>query len=45
MEYIGLDYHLRQSDLCVLDERGTVRERFRVHGGWETVVKGRVAQP
>jgi transposase len=37
MLYAGLDYHLRTSDLCILNEDGKAIKRTRVRGGRDEV--------
>lgn len=46
MLYVGLDYHLRSSDLCILNEDGKVIKRQQVKGRWGDVARelGRVRE-
>ena len=39
MWYVGLDAHLRQSSICVLDESGRLVRQQTVHGAWDDAVK------
>ena len=39
MLYVGLDYHLRTSDLCMLNEDGKVVKRQTVKGRWDEVAR------
>src|SRR5689334_13523706 len=39
MLYVGLDYHLRSSDLCILNEDGKVVKRQSVKGGRAEVAR------
>jgi transposase len=51
MLYVGLDYHLRTSDLCILNEDGKVVKRQTVKGRWGDVARelaglaGQLCQP
>lgn len=55
MLYVGLDYHVNGSSLCILDSAGKPVKQFRVEGRWPGVVgairqlagegDGRVAEP
>ena len=37
MRYVGLDVHLRQSTICVLDQRGRKIASKTIHGPWRKV--------
>ena len=39
MLYVGLDYHLRSSDLCILNEDGKVVKRQSIKGRWGDVAR------
>jgi transposase len=39
MLYVGLDYHVNGSSLCILDCRGKLVKQFRVGGRWPAVVE------
>ena len=39
MYYVGLDAHLRQSTICVLDDRGRKIRTWSIRGQWSEVLK------
>jgi transposase len=39
MLYVGLDYHVNGSSLCILDHGGKLVKQFRVNGRWPAVVE------
>jgi transposase len=47
MRYVGLDAHLRQSTLCVLDEHGRKAQARTIRGGWAEVIAevGKIRRP
>lgn len=45
MYYVGLDYHLNSSNLCILDEQGQTVKQMRVKGRWPQVMEAIKALP
>lgn len=39
MWFIGLDYHSKTSDVCILDENGKMVKRTTVRGGWRELLE------
>ncbi len=38
MWYVGLDVHLRRTNVCILDENGKRVKQFAVYGTWDKVI-------
>ena len=47
MLYVGLDYHLRTSSACIMDQTGKIVKEFKVDGGLELVLAefARIKEP
>lgn len=39
MLYVGLDYHLRTSSICIMDQTGKIVKEFKVPGGGEQTLR------